>query len=79
LEEAPCFFAEPDLAEAAGDAACLLFVWLAVEVELDFLVVPSSRALAGSTTPHASTAAHKSSIPALRIPVPLLIADNPKK
>ena len=78
LEEALRFFAEPDLAEAADDAACLLFVWLAVEVELDLLTVASSPALAGSATPNASAAAHKSSVPALRIPVPLLIADSPK-
>ncbi len=46
LEEALRFFAEPDLAEAADDAACLPFVGLAVELELDFLTVASSAALA---------------------------------
>lgn len=77
LEEAVRVFAEPDLAD---DATGLLFVLLLVELELvpDFLIVASSLALAGVATPHARIAAHKSSIPASRIPVSQLIGDNPK-
>src|SRR4051794_27904284 len=72
-------FAEPDFAELVDDVTCRLFALPRVEVELDFFSAPSSPALAGSAIPHARIAAPKSSIPALRISVPLLIANNPKK
>jgi hypothetical protein len=78
LEEARVF-PEPDFAELADDVRCRLFALLRVEVELDFLTAPSSPALAGRANANPTIAAHKSSIPAFRIPVPLLIADNPKK
>ena len=77
LEEARVF-PEPDFAELADDVRCRLFALLRVEVELDFLTAPSSPALAGRANANPTIAAHKSSIPAFRIPVPLLIADNPK-
>jgi hypothetical protein len=77
LDEARVF-AEPDFAEAAVAVTCRVFVLLPVALELDFLTAPSSPAFAGSANPHARMAAHKSSIPDFRIPVPRLIRDNPK-